>query len=355
MHVYEKMPKRLEPFSLAAEAVSADRAWFAQLVRHPGPVWLGALLHTALTTQAIGIVAGDRGPGLVAALINCLPLECRTEFSFTTGLRFSPRRPFRVICLPNAATDNQRLQRQQFLALLELKHLPPSTQLDGWAGFVSAMVHTGNSDYLADVLEVERPGLSISQLDALGNELIQKLPAWRAARSAASASSSRGGSSGSDEPADVRSPAPSKSSLPQGTPDQWQRADGSHARRGAALGLAAEASSESPSVQATLEIEATPAADLATRCPAARKALERLEDAIFETLAGKRQARAELEKLWLEVSARVGAALVDPARQEFLRYTLSLWRQVASSHGMRNAACADPALEIVCLLIETPK
>ena len=123
----------------------------------------------------------------------------------------------------------------------------------------------------------------------------------------------------------------------------------------ASMAAETETANEPACEQATLEIEETPAAELTRRCPAARKALERLEDAIFESLAGKRQARTELRALWLEVATRVGAPLVDVARQEYLRYTLSLWRQVASSKGMRDAACADQALDIICLLIETPK
>jgi hypothetical protein len=359
VHVHEKIPKRLEPFSLVADGALIDRAWLAQLVRHPGPVWLGALLHTALASQAVGIVAGDRGPSLVAALINCLPVECRTEFSFSTGLRYSQRRPFRVICLPNARADNQRLQRQQLLTLLDLKSQPPTGQLDGWAGFVSAMVHSGNSDYLADVLAIERPELAISQLDALGNESIQKLPAWRAARAASAtknpqADNSRSADATKAAPAALATGPSSTGPLPSADP--WQRADGSHVRSGiVSLAMAAQAAGDPAGAMGALEIDETPSAELSRRAPAARKALERLEDAIFETLAGKRQARNELHSLWLEVVTRVGGSLVDAARQEYLRYTLSLWRQVASSNGMRNAACADQALEIICLLIETPK
>jgi hypothetical protein len=354
--VHEKMPKRLEPFELEPNGDGVDRQWLAQLVRHPGPVWIGALLHTALTTSAIGIVAGERGPLLIAALINCLPVECRTEFSFSTGLRFSPRRPFRAICLPNNFAENQRLQRQQFLTLLEVKSSPPACHVDGWAGFVSSMVNTGNTDYLADVLNQPRPGLTIDRLDELGAQLAQGLAPWRADRAVAERAASRDASlklssrEDASRAASCDDPAPSHVAT---SSDAWQRADGSHGCRPvAASPVIAENSTTETTLAATLEVDEEPARYLAESCPAAQQQLQLLEDAIFEAMAGKEAALAELQALWPHVIAQVGPSLLEAVRERYLRYALSLWRQVSHAEGTRDPARACHAMEIICLLFE---
>ena len=357
--VHEKIPKRLDPFLLEAEARWVDKNWLAQLIRHPGPVWLGAMLQTALTTPAVGIVGGDRGASLVAALMHCLPVECRPEFSFSTGLRFSPRRPFRVICLPNHPADNRRLQRQEMLTLLEMKSPPPEPKdLGGWASFVAAMITSGNTEYLAAVLSERREGLEMHQLDALGTKLIQGMGGWRAAQAHVektptaaelpnAASAARPASPAGNEPA---------SALAGAALDAWQRADGSH-RRGPLIAatLAAEAAEQAAGqaadfAPAAMEIEEEPAVQIGRQCPAAADELQALEDAIFDALAGKPQALVELKQLWPTVLKMVGRSMTEPTREHYLRYALALWRQFNTSADTHDPARACQAMEVICLL-----
>jgi hypothetical protein len=343
--VQEKIPKRLDPFWLEPEAQGAGKDALDQLVRHPGPVWLGLLLDGALNSTSLGIVAGERGACLVAALVQSLPHECRREFSFTTGLRYSPRRPFRVICLASNAAENQRLARQQGLTLFDPKTpLPESARLGGWASFVTAAIASGNTEYLAAELARTRDGLAADGLNPLGNQLAHGLRALQSSPSpgksprepvpAVEGSASR--------PATTRATAEvlaAKESI-----DPWQRADGAH--RGVPTVAAAVAGDE----EAVIKIEEEPARVLGDVCPAALEDLQRLEDAVFEAMAGKSDALEQLEALWPRVLSQLGVARIDTTRERYLRYALAVWRQLNAADGLNDPQRGLHAMHVVCLL-----
>lgn len=321
--VLEKIPKRLDPFCVTPE-VQENGDSLAQLVRHPGPVWLGLLLDCALGAPALGIVAGDRGASLVSALVQCLPRQCRGEFSFTTGLRFSPRRLFRVICLPNHAAENQRLARLAQVTLFEMKgHPSESASLGGWASFVTAAIASGNTDYLATELARPRDGLTLVGLDRLGDQLAQGLRALQSTPSGTFAVKER-----------------PVAAVAQTGSDLWQRADGAHR----------PCSSMLATLPTGLDIEEEPAREIGEACPAALDNLQSLEDAIFEAMAGKTDVLDQLSPLWLAVLAQVGPAQEEATREHYLRFALSVWRQLNQADDHHDPSRGAQAMQVICLL-----
>jgi hypothetical protein len=109
LRIYDRVPDVLEPFRLAGKAATVDQPLLAQLLTEPGAIWLGAVVEAALSSTSLALVAGHLRLRLVAGLINCLPLEARTAFSFSTGLKHSPRRPFRLSCLADDRAERRRL------------------------------------------------------------------------------------------------------------------------------------------------------------------------------------------------------------------------------------------------------
>jgi hypothetical protein len=79
------------------------------------------LVQSALTA-ARTVAAGGRASveQLIAWLLDYLPLECRTAISFSTGLRYSSRRPFRVLPLPSDPASRRWLARQPNVTVLDL-------------------------------------------------------------------------------------------------------------------------------------------------------------------------------------------------------------------------------------------
>ena len=81
-----------------------------------GPAALATLVQAALTNVCLAV----RGPvameRLIGGLLDCLPVDCRTSISFSTGLKFSARRPFDLCALPDDAAQQRWLANRPGLA-----------------------------------------------------------------------------------------------------------------------------------------------------------------------------------------------------------------------------------------------
>lgn len=358
LKVHDPLPETLEGFRLAGKAAVVDQALLAQLLSDPGAPWLGALVEAALRSPSLALIAAGNGIKLINGIINCLPLECRTEFSFCTGLKHSPRRPFRILCLGDDPTDQRRILRQQDTTVLELSGKPPKqyTATAGWSGFVAQVVASGKTSFLAQQLAKSRPGLSIGDLTALGNELLEALAVAAPAAAGAvalgaeaktgepeaSASVSYGVALRPDQPEADASGSPNIASGSQSPGDEQRRADAAHQRF---LRAVQSAIRKPPG-----GVELDPAQVLGTQCPAALEQLERLDDAVFEAIAGKPGALDELRKLWPEVLSRLGPELVEESREQYVRHALRVWRDCVEGDQIRNPSLAVAAMDVVCLL-----
>ncbi len=155
LRVYEHVPKRIEPLEMAGGAELVDTAFVQETAVRVGVSRLAAFVDAALSHNPLGLAAGDEGPRLVAALVNCLPLNCRLEFSFTTNLKFSPRRPFRVLCLPDDPVERRRFGRQTTGGMFSLDSDPrrPSSDPVGWGQVVAEAIERGDLGQFATRLD----------------------------------------------------------------------------------------------------------------------------------------------------------------------------------------------------------
>jgi hypothetical protein len=349
LKVHDPLPEQLEPFRLAGKSSAVDQALLMQLFADPGAAWLGVLVEAALRGTTLALIAGDHGIRLISGIINCLPLECRAAFSFCTGLKQSPRRPFRIVCLGDDPNEQRRVLRQQDLTVLELAGRPPQQfmSVDGWSGLVALTIASGKTAFLAQELAKPRPGLLPADLEELGNQLLEVLaeqvqvgdgnpseceaePVGTAARAAEEAVQ-----------ADAAHPARPRLAPPA---DDQHRADAAHLRFQRTAHAAPEAAPSG------LEIEPDPAQVLGPHCPAAMEHLERLDDTVFEAIAGKPGAIELLRKLWPEVLARLGPDLVEESREQYLHHALRVWRNCLEGDQIRNPGLAVSAMDVVCLL-----
>jgi len=367
LRVHDKVPESLEPFRLGGKAAAVDQALLGQLLTEPGVTWLGAVVEAALSSTSLALVAGRLRPRLVAGLINCLPIECRTAFSFSTGLKHSPRRPFRLFCLAGDPAEQRRMERQYDLTVLELSGKPPKrfTATVGWSGFVACTIATGKTSFLSQQLGKPRPNLSLADLPRLGDELLESLAELENAIANGPAT---GLASASDEHNQIveehRSSAasltdddvlwlePSPGDVPVGEPvaaaatdplDDLRRADAPHRRF--------QRTSPLPCAEPSRDVGSPePSQVLGAACPTAIEKLERLDDTVFEAIAGKPGAIEQLRRLWPEVLAEVGPELVEESREQYLRHALRIWRECVEGDQIRNPALAATAIGVVCLL-----
>lgn len=170
LEVYDDPPRQLEPIRLAGRNAAVDQTVLAEVLGELGPHALAALVDTALKQSRVALVSRHSRPALIAALLNCLPVECRLEFSFSTGLELSPRRPFRVVCQPDDPAVVRRIQRLGGWQVYRLEE-PVAALTTSWASYLSTLLTDDQTAALATQLTKRRPQLTLANLESLARSL----------------------------------------------------------------------------------------------------------------------------------------------------------------------------------------
>ena len=322
--VLVKLPEKLPAFDLLGRASPVDEAALNQLAQDPGPLCMAAVVEAALKHPALGIAAGKLAPRLMAGLFHCLPVECRLEFSFATGLKHAPRRQFRLVGISMQPLEIRRLQKQFGLGVLEVAGGSPSPSpgSEGWSGLVGWVLRTGRVSAFARQLAQPRTGLRSEDLNDLAADVRAAL---------------NGGETGSrGRPIEA----------PPATPERngrLPRADAAHRRtEPAALALAEEG----------LGATEDPSTELGGKFPRLQAALQGVEDSIFEVLAGKNSELPRLRQQWRDALAAIGPREAGELRERFLRHAVALWRQLGHDDPQRQYLRAAQALDVICLIVE---
>ncbi len=100
-------PSMLDPLTLGGGAAADRQPLLEQLAIYPGPANMAALVQAACEATCLAVSGKPSPTQLIAGLFSCLPPECRLEFSFSTGLKFSPRRPFHIVALSGDPAERQ--------------------------------------------------------------------------------------------------------------------------------------------------------------------------------------------------------------------------------------------------------
>jgi hypothetical protein len=119
--VLAEPPSRLRSFPLVGRAGDSDAEDSEQLLEQVSPEVLQKLAKMVVENPAVALAAQDPLPALFAALFQRLTPEQRLQVSFTTGLRHSPRRPFRLFVLPWDPAVRRQFQRQVGVTVVELE------------------------------------------------------------------------------------------------------------------------------------------------------------------------------------------------------------------------------------------
>jgi len=316
----------LRPLVVAKDAAPVDRRWLDWLLSEPAPHRLVALVEAALSSPALGLLGHVGNELIFATLLNLLPMECRTEFSFSTGLDFSPQWPFRLIAVSNDPSERCRVKRQSGRIMLDPDHPPPEALAPshGWARLVLTALQCGYMAELADLLGEPRPGLKLDDLDPLGRQLADGLAASR--RRCAN-----GPSTGPD--------VGTSNSLRQ----RIRHAHEPHPRF--------DGTKAGPVTQKERRPE-LPGRSLNLACGPLMEKLDRLDDAVFDAIDGKPDALPLVQRLWPEIVAEIDPTFMEESREHYLRYALAAWQQLAENGGGRDPKNAIQALDVLALLFE---
>lgn len=328
--VYDTVPEVLEPLQLCGRAPVVDLGLLAQLARDPGPAAVATLVQTALASDHLAIFSEISREQLIAGLLNLLPLECRTEFSFSTGLKFSPSRPVRISSLPDEESAWRALARRG-ITLLRLDNAPLAADVhwEGWAAWIHKILSAGKLSVLAGELEQARPGLACGGLSELAEQLQAVLQtADRQPKPSRAGKGPRAGVQAAGQPGH--------------TPAPRQRADQSHPARPVGLLV------DSPADPSHLDELAD---KLSQQPPEILELLERIDDLVFAAISGDAQSLEELEALWPTAASQLDADLVEQSREQYLRCTLALCSESAEGPSQRPER-ALAAVDVLCVLFE---
>ncbi len=363
---HEALPEVLEPFLLPGRAAAVDSSLLAQLSANPGPEWVATLVQAALESVSVAVAGGPPADQLIAGLINCLPPECRTEFSFSTALKFSSRRPFRIVALSSQPEELRRVERLYNVAVLRLTDSPPAefAPIESWPRFIHRVLRTGRVCFLAGRFARQDLKISSEELSLWGLQLLEELDASSMANGVyhSEPAAQDAAPAGAKEPAraearvgpparPVEPPAVPAANPPRCEPQHSEREDPEADRRQAHP--AHRKFDKRPTTSAGSDRRPdSPSKHIEPGSPAVQAKLQRLDDLVFEAISGRGDALGELKNLWRELRGGLDPRLVAQSREQFLRYALSVWSGLQDHDGTRNPLRAAQALEVLCVLFD---
>lgn len=308
----------LDPVWLPSGASPVDESLLEELAADPGPNNMAALIQTA-RDAVFTAVAGTPSPrALIAGLLACLPPECRPEFSFSTGLKFSPRRPFRIVAVSDDPAERCWMAGYPNISVLDLRsgHEPRLILLDGWGQLIKRSLATGKSSFLAVQMAKRRFNLALDDLPALGLQLQEELDGLEMGR---------------------RRPVEKPASV-----------DSSFDRQGHAAHPRFSKGEEKAATATAID-----RSTILAKCPPeVLDKLENLDDIVYEAINGQPEAISQLQSAWPSLLSGLDEELVAESREQYLRYALSIWQECAESNGVRQSDQAIQALDVLCLLFD---
>ena len=362
LRAYDTVPKQLGRLRLVGRATVVDESLLGQLCGGSGPRWMASVVQAALDSPAV-VVAGDvPAERIIAGLINCMPPECRTEFSFSTGLKLSSRRPFRVVVLPAETDEQRRARRLQDVSVLNLTNELASecTPTGSWARLVKRVLESSQVAFLGRHLSERRGDCSLENLSAFGLQLLGELdtsplaqgPSRTESRPDETPASAfeqprRTNDSGNLGPARPKTTSPSRGlgeSDKSGGNNEFRRGHKPHDRFQA----------DTPPSTPKSQIEA-PSKVLCPDSPDVKDKLERLDDLVYQAMSGSSDSVDELRKFWPRLRTELGVEMIAESREQYLRYALTLWEKdahLADLDNDRQPARAVQALDVLCVIFD---
>lgn len=316
-------PRRLEPIQVRVEAPMVDEVAISRAISVFGLGWLIGTMDNLLQHSALALAGGSSRVQLVAAIMSCLPPACRSELSFSTGLKYSPRRPFRLFAVGVDPAEKQRLSRQGDVVMLDLRDEAPATRdsSSGWSGWMAETIGRGDSTaFVERMCELPR-GLRMARLDTWGDLLLQQTFGDGSALTGKSSSAGR-----------------------------FTRADGPKKSRTGRTS-SGDIAAATGGIAALEEVSADPAVLLGRDCPGAVEVLETFDDAVFETICGKPGALETMQALWPDLLRRVGPDWVEEARAQYVRHVMSLWQHCVDGDELRNPSVSITVTELIDFLL----
>ncbi|MEX2142757.1 MAG: hypothetical protein WD894_26110 [Pirellulales bacterium] len=380
LRVCDAVPSQLVPFQLAGRAAPVDEGLIGQLVENCGASTIGRLIEAVLKPLPVVLIGVRKPEATVAGILNLLPLSARGELSFATGLTYSPRRPFHLLISSEESAELRRLYRQQLVTVIDVAPpvgvqaspsvggqaaasvgvqasacpgvagRPSATSPTGWGGYLADCIGRDALAMLVEQLRDRKEGLHLTNLNELGEHLRRELPAYtkaarpRAAATPANPSDSPAFANGASTTDDdflalLLAGQPHAEAEPESDDDAdttgiYDETDHAAARK---VHLQRLTYRQAPSV--LIEVESS----------ANLERLEKLDDVVFDAMAGDERALEEMNRLWPQLVTELGPDKLEESREQYLRYSLAIWESCLED-GLREPDRAIASLQVLSII-----
>lgn len=118
--VHNEVPQSLLTVPLLGRGEQPDKSLAAQVIDEIGPRVFEAVVEAVAAAPHVAIVTSGHVERLFQAALHAFAPEDRLKISFTTGLKDSPRRPFKLFVVPNDPALVRQSQRLCGARVVEL-------------------------------------------------------------------------------------------------------------------------------------------------------------------------------------------------------------------------------------------
>lgn len=147
LQVLTSPPATLPTLRLVGRASIVDVPLLEHVIAQIGAETLMALMASLATTPTVALTAALPPEQLMGAMISLIPPPCRPLVAFSTGLSFSPRRPYQLLAVdPQSAAAKTLDQRTD--VLLWQGAAPPVVSLPAWAESILSWLRRRDWDRL---------------------------------------------------------------------------------------------------------------------------------------------------------------------------------------------------------------
>ena len=338
IRVHATVPETLQSFQLLGRSRACDTTAIIDLHQSLGDGRIGNLLHNALSAEVLALTGTSRPDQLFSAVLNCLPVGFRPRASFTTGLVFSARRPFRWLAAPEDRAEQRQLERQYGVKVVDLSRDPEDVQLCSWAEYVLTAIQLGKVNALAAELDSHTEPRDLDAVNALGAQLLSQLAS---------------GSTSEARPRSTVASGPNQRAqeLGQSNERRAKNSDGSNrSSRGDYL-RGHKPHGAAGAVAVAGDQVTRPSSALCTAIPEVRSELQRLDGAVLKLMSGLPAAGDEVKQLWSKLLKDCNVQVREQIREAYMKFATELWA-AGSVTGARDADKAAAALDVLCVLFD---
>ena len=357
LRVCDNVPAQLVPFQLAGRASPVDEGLIGQLIEQCGADAIGQMIESLFGDKPLVLMGASKPEAAVAGLLNLFPVSCRRELSFTTGLKFSPRRPFHLLVASQESAELRRLYRQQLVSVVDLgaaARSAPAAEPGGWAAYIANAIACDAVSQVLERLRERQDGLRLADLNELGELWRQEAPSYLAPIGSRF---------------EVRN-RPQSPDVPISVAACDHDNDDERTTCKCSAEFAGRQSTSADDSQATIDLtghanrddggvrqgglggrgyQHAPAALMEADSQELLDELERLDDVVFNAMSGDTRAIEEMGRMWPQLLAKLGTDKLDESREQYLRHSLSVW-ETCLENGLRDPERAQASLQVLTIL-----